>query len=71
MAVLIDIIEPNEWQRPIHFSAYASYNEGLKKFFQLHGITYKLLPVEAEKYGIPINMQTTEEILLNKKNIFD
>jgi hypothetical protein len=67
-ALLIDIIESNNWERTIHFSAFANYNDEFKKHFQLSGLTYKLMPFDTEKYGTLIDVNTTEEILLNPNN---
>lgn len=70
-ALLIDIIESNNWERPIYFSAFNNYDKELKKHFQLCGLTYKLLPFEADKYGAYIDLYSTEEVLLNPNNYTD
>lgn len=65
-ALLADVIETNRWKRPIYFSlgCRKSYIAGLDKYMQLCGLAYRLLPVEAEKYGLSLNPQKIETVLL-------
>ncbi len=46
----LDIIAANNWKRPIYFAISVSPESylGLDKYFQLEGLTYRLLPVEVE-----------------------
>lgn len=65
-ALLIDIIETNAWERPIYFPVLAVQDTELLKFYQLCGLTYKLMPVITQENGISINTVNIEKILLNK-----
>ena len=67
-ALLIDIIETNKWERPIYFPVLSGKNETFVNYFQLCGLTYRLLPVETEKFGILINSEVIENVYLDKKN---
>ncbi len=46
--VLLDILAQNNWERPIYFaiSVSPSVYLGLEDYFQLEGLTYRLVPVE-------------------------
>lgn len=47
--ILIDMIANNNWERPIHFTTTMGHNPKdflfLDKYFQLEGMTYKLVPI--------------------------
>ena len=47
--IMIDMIALNNWERPIHFSTTIGNNSKdflfLDKYFQLDGMTYKLVPI--------------------------
>ncbi len=47
--VLLDILAANNWERPIHFaiSVSPSVYLGLQDYFQLYGLTYRLVPVKS------------------------
>lgn len=65
-ALLADIIETNRWKRPIYFSLGCAKPRmaGLGKYMQSCGLVRRLLPVEAEKYGLSLNSQKIEDTLL-------
>jgi len=46
--IMIDMLAHNNWKRPIHFAITISPSEYvfLNKYFQLDGMTYKLLPID-------------------------
>ncbi|MFO8067990.1 MAG: DUF2723 domain-containing protein [Bacteroidales bacterium] len=48
--VLLDFLAQNEWERPVYF-AITTGNEvyfGLEDYFQLEGLTYRLVPIKAQ-----------------------
>jgi len=65
-AMILEIIEVNQWKRPIHFSLFGRFSKDLQKYFQMCGLTYELLPQEPEKISAPINIEMTENVLLDK-----
>ncbi|MCK4576866.1 tetratricopeptide repeat protein [candidate division WOR-3 bacterium] len=69
-ALLADIVETNNWERPIYFSvACPGLNKiGLDKYIQLCGLANRLLPIETEKYEIAINPQEIEAALLQSES---
>ena len=70
-AVLANIIKTNKWERPIYFSlgSNLSFSSGLKEYFQLDGLTYKLLPIRTEKTKYRMNTNKITDVLLDKNNI--
>ncbi|MGD8777447.1 MAG: hypothetical protein PVH88_00615 [Ignavibacteria bacterium] len=70
-AVLINIVESNNWKRPICFSlgCNPSFYSGLNEYLQLSGLTYKLLPLNPEGTKYKINSDKISGILLNEDNI--
>lgn len=69
-AYIIDIVRTNKWERPIYFTVGSPPKQraGLNAHLQLCGLTYRLLPVEAKKYGMSINPAKIESILLNPES---
>lgn len=71
-AMLINIIETNNWKRPVHFTLYGSHNlEGLADNLQIVGQTAKLIPIEV--YGTKQEYDTVkfETIMFNPNNYKD
>jgi len=66
-ALLIDIIETNNWKRPIFISNGCPrlYTEGLEEYLQRSGLAAKLLPVNAKESGNEINLARIKEVLLD------
>lgn len=54
--MVLDIIAANNWERPIYFAISVDPNSylGLAKYFQLEGMAYRLVPLEAEKQVDPL-----------------
>ena len=50
---LMDLMAHNNWQRPMYFAITVSTDtyQNLDKFFQLEGLTYRLVPIEYEREG--------------------
>lgn len=69
-ALLADIILTNRWERPIHFSytCQPKFRAGLDNFFQVYGMTYKLLPFETKETNYYINPNMVSSIMLNEEN---
>jgi len=69
-AYIVDIVKTNKWARPIYFTVGSPPKQraGLNSHLQLCGLTYRLLPVKAEKYGMSINAAKIESILLNPES---
>ena len=69
-AYIVDIVKTNKWERSIYFTVGSPQKQraGLNSHLQLCGLTYRLLPVEAEKYGMSINPAKIESVLLNQKS---
>jgi len=70
-AVLANIIETNNWERPIYFSLGCNplTLAGLAEYFQLDGFVNKLLPIETKDTKHEINPDKIEKILLVASNI--
>jgi tetratricopeptide (TPR) repeat protein len=51
--MVLDIIAANNWERPIYFaiSVGPSSYLGLEKYFQLEGLAYRLVPIDANLGG--------------------
>ena len=70
-AVLINIVEANNWERPIYFSlgCSPSFFSGLNEYLQLSGITYTIMPFNLEGTQYKINSDKISDILLDEENI--
>jgi tetratricopeptide (TPR) repeat protein len=69
-AIIADIVKTNVWERPIYFSLGSRRDKraSLNPYLQLCGLTWRLLPVEVEKYGLSINPQEIERVLLKPES---
>ena len=70
---LLDILVHNKWERPIYFNNTSSnnINMDLKPYLHLEGMTYRLMPIKAQK-GREIGEVNTDVMLQNiKKFHFD
>lgn len=69
-ALIADIIETNRWKRPIFFTlgCSRSHMAGLDKYMKLCGLVRRLLPFETEKYGLSLNPQKIEAVLLQSEH---
>lgn len=47
--MILDLLAHNEWERPVYFAITTGNDSyiGLEKYFQLEGLAYRLVPVEA------------------------
>lgn len=47
--VMLDLLATNNWERPVYFSTTVNSDDyiGLSKYFQLEGLAYRVVPVEA------------------------
>lgn len=73
--IIIDMIANNNWERPIHFSTSMGNKSKdflfLDKYFQLEGMTYKLVPIlnkNANKQIGRINTNNLYKNLMGKNN---
>ena len=68
--LIVDVIKNNKWKRPIYFTLVWPENRmpKLGSHLQLCGLTYRLLPVDVEEYGIEINPEEIERILLDPES---
>ncbi|HZG00268.1 MAG TPA: hypothetical protein VEY71_04660, partial [Chitinophagales bacterium] len=60
--MVLDILQNNNWERPIYFAISVNQTEylGLNDYLQQEGLTYRLVPVKnAEKDGLPGFVQPT------------
>ncbi|MFP4555385.1 MAG: DUF2723 domain-containing protein [Bacteroidales bacterium] len=50
---LIDLMAHNNWNRPMYFAVTVSTDtyHGLDKYFQMDGLTYQIVPIEANRVG--------------------
>jgi hypothetical protein len=65
-ALEIDIVETNQWRRPIYFALCpASATAGIDSCLQSCGLVQRLLPVRAAKYGLALDTMTIKRVLLD------
>ncbi|MDX5346101.1 MAG: DUF2723 domain-containing protein, partial [Hymenobacteraceae bacterium] len=51
--VILDILANNNWERPVYFSTTVNNSDfmGLQNYFQLEGLAYRIVPVQANVQG--------------------
>lgn len=71
-AMLINIIETNKWERPVHFTLFGSNNlDGLKDKLQIVGITARLVPIKVKGTKLEYDTIKFESVMFNPKNYKD
>ncbi|MCK4417624.1 MAG: hypothetical protein KAV99_05610 [Candidatus Latescibacteria bacterium] len=73
MAVIVDIIKTNAWKRPVYFSlgCHPLWRKELEDYLQISGIVHRLLPVKTGGSVPSLDVEKTEEILLDLGNFRD
>ena len=70
--MIIDIIASNNWERPIQFAALSPRESflGLDDYFELVGLTYKLVPIKTNQYNYSaIGLIDTDKLYNYVKNL--
>ncbi len=50
--IVLDILAHNDWKRPIYYvTGYHDDALGLEEYFQLEGLTFRLIPIKTENKG--------------------
>jgi len=67
-AVLLNIIEANQWKRPVYFTNTFNnyYLAGLDEYFQEHGVVSKLLPMKTGQTDWHINVKKLEQLVFKE-----
>jgi hypothetical protein len=67
---LMDLMAYNNWERPAYFAITVSTDtyQNLDKFFQLEGLAYKIVPIEAPRVGGRYGSVDTEILYNNLMN---
>lgn len=70
-AVIANMIETNQWKRPLYFSLGCSpaIFGGLDEYFQLCGLVNKVLPFKTANTKFNIDHERVTEVLLDKDNV--
>jgi hypothetical protein len=68
LAIMVDIIKTNAWERPVYLSVCMIPPKGLEGYLQVSGITSRLLPVRPGGGVAAIDIAKTREVLLNPGN---
>lgn len=69
--IILDILAANDWERPVYFAITTGRDSylGLTDYFQLEGLTYRLVPYKAQSFDGQtgeINAEIMYDNLMNK-----
>ncbi len=69
---LMDLMAHNNWERPVYFAITVSSDtyQNLEKFFQVEGLAYRIVPIEAGQSGRNIGKVDTERMFNNLMNVY-
>jgi hypothetical protein len=70
-ALLMDIVETNQWRRPIYFASGYRTPVGIDSCLQDCGLVQRLLPVRVARYGIRLDTLTMTRVLLDSASYRD
>lgn len=69
---LMDLMAHNNWERPVYFAITVSSDtyQNLEKYFQVEGLAYRIVPIEAGQSGRNIGKVDTERMFNNLMNVY-
>lgn len=69
---LMDLMASNNWERPVYFAITVSSEtyQNLDKFFQLEGLAYRIVPIEAPRTGGRYGKVDSERMYNNLMNVY-
>lgn len=70
---LMDLMAHNNWERPMYFAVTVSTDtyQNLDKYFQMEGLAYRIVPIEAPKAGGRYGSVDTERMYNNLMNEYN
>lgn len=69
---LMDLMATNEWERPVYFAITVSSEtyQNLDKYFQIEGLTYRIVPIESKRESGRYGNVDTERMYKNLMNVY-
>ena len=69
---LKDLMANNNWERPVYFAITVSSDtyQNLDKYFQMEGLTYRIVPIEAQRVGGRFGTVDTERMYNHLMNVY-
>lgn len=69
---LMDLMATNNWSRPMYFAITVSSDtyQNLEKYFQLEGLAYRIVPIEAKRSGGKFGRIDTDIMYNNLMNVY-
>ena len=71
VALLMDIIETNQWRRPIYFAQWYPMGMDIDNYIQYCGLVQRLLPVRAAEHGLDVDTLALRRLLLDRTEYRD
>ena len=71
VALLMDIIETNQWRRPIYFAQWYPMGMDIDNYIQDCGLVQRLLPVRAAEHGLDVDTLALRRLLLDRAEYRD
>jgi tetratricopeptide (TPR) repeat protein len=71
VALLMDIIETNQWRRPIYFAQWYPMGMDIDEYIQDCGLVQRLLPVRAAEHGLDVDTLALRRLLLDRTEYRD
>lgn len=69
--IILDILANNNWERPMYYTTpNQSGSIGLDEYLELHGLTYRLIPIKGERASSTRGMVNTDILYDNLMNKF-
>ncbi|MCD4697774.1 MAG: DUF2723 domain-containing protein, partial [Bacteroidales bacterium] len=70
--MVLDLLAHNNWERPVYFAITTGISSyvGLEDYFQIEGMTYRLIPIKTKRSGGQIGRTNTTDMYDNLMNKF-
>ncbi|MEZ5147610.1 MAG: DUF2723 domain-containing protein [Bacteroidales bacterium] len=71
--MVLDLLASNNWERPVYFAITTGKSSyvGLEDYFQIEGLTYRLVPIKTPEVGITIGATATDIMFDNLINKYE
>lgn len=70
--MVLDLLASNNWERPVYFATTTGMSSylGLEKYFQVEGLTYRLVPIHVDRNDNQLGRVATEVMYTNMMDRF-
>ncbi len=71
--MVLDLLASNNWERPVYFASTTGMSSyvGLEDYFQVEGLTYRLIPIKTVRNDNQLGREGTDQMFDNIMNMYE